>query len=79
MYYPDDSIFDYFQRGIRASRIYYDSEDNSWNLESLKTPGIRSKLSIESSSFQYPIGRQTWRVDVSFIHGRNNTVSNIIT
>ena len=33
----------------------------------MKTPGKRSKLSMESSSFQYPIGRKTWKVDVCFM------------
>ena len=54
----------HFLRGIRASRIFFDSRDDRWTLESLKSPGRRSKLSKGASGVGYPIGRQTWTVEV---------------
>ena len=61
------SFIDYFTfRGMRASRIFFDATDDRWTLESLKSPGRRSKLPTKESEFDYPIGRQTWTVEVWF-------------
>ena len=63
---PSHLSINFIFRGMRASRIFFDATDDRWTLESLKTPGRRSKLPTKESEFDYPIGRQTWTVEVWF-------------
>ena len=64
--FPSHLSIYFIFRGMRASRIFFDATDDRWTLESLKTPGRRSKLPTKDSEFDYPIGRQTWTVEVWF-------------
>lgn len=48
-------------RGIRSSHIFLDPVDGKWTIQSLKSPGKISKLSVLSDD-KYPIGRLEWIV-----------------
>ena len=64
-------------RGIKSSHIYFDDGDQRWTLQSLLYPGIIVKMIPKGHSQGFPIGRNTWIVQVYVIIWYKNEVHKI--